>query len=224
MCSTLTATTCPRLTRPSSPRALSRTVRRSSSPAPISATAVRTKQDTFQAHGEPLGADEVRATKRALGWPDDPPFHLPDAALRVFRSSLERGAALEAAWRQRADAYTSRFPAEAGDFTRGMAGELPDEWEAQLPVFTPADGQMATRDAGGKVLAALAAVVPNLIGGSADLDPSTRTAMKDRGDFQAPCGRPTKTARRPREGPAVSGAMPAATSTSVCASTSWQRR
>ena len=155
-----------------------------------------TKQDTFQAHGEPLGTDEVRATKRALGWPDDPPFHLPDAALRVFRSSLERGAALEAAWRQRADAYTSRFPAEAGDFTRGMAGELPAEWEAQLPVFTPADGQMATRDAGGKVLAALAAVVPNLIGGSADLDPSTRTAMKDRGDFQNPLRPPDENGQK----------------------------
>ena len=68
-------------------------------------------------------------------------------------------------------------------------GELPDGWQAHLPVFTPADGEMATRDAGGKVLAALAAVVTNLVGGSADLDPSTRTAMKDRGDFESPRGR-----------------------------------
>ena len=155
------------------------------------------KQDTFQAHGEPLGSDEVRATKRALGWPDDPPFHLPDAALGVFRSSVERGAALEAAWQRGVDAYRSRFPAEAGDFARGMAGELPHEWEARLPVFTPADGAMATRDAGGKVLAALAAVVPNLIGGSADLDPSTRTAMKDRGDFES-VPRPPAEDGRPR--------------------------
>lgn len=144
------------------------------------------KQDTFQAHGEPLGADEVRATKRAAGWPEEPAFYLPAAALQVFRSSLDRGAALEAAWRQGMNAYTSRFPAEARDFTRSLAGELPHDWQSHLPVFTPADGETATRDAGGKVIAALAAVVTNLIGGSADLDPSTRTAMKDRGDFQSP--------------------------------------
>jgi transketolase len=148
------------------------------------------KQDTFEAHGEPLGPDEVRATKRAAGWPEDPPFYLPEAALRAFRASIDRGTALEADWQRRMDAYTAAFPAEALAFTRGLAGELPPDWQAHLPVFTPADGDMATRDAGGKVLAALAAVIPNIIGGSADLDPSTRTAMKDRGDFQSPAQPP----------------------------------
>jgi transketolase len=148
------------------------------------------KQDTFEAHGEPLGPDEVRATKRAAGWPEEPPFHLPEAALRVFRASIDRGAALEADWQRRMDAYTAAFPGEAQTFTRSLAGELPHDWQAHLPVFTPADGDMATRDAGGKVLGALAAVIPNIIGGSADLDPSTRTAMKDRGDFQSPAQPP----------------------------------
>jgi transketolase len=163
------------------------------------------KQDTFQAHGEPLGADEVRATRRALEWPDQP-FHLPDDALRVFRSSLERGAALEAAWRRRVDTHASRFPAEAGHFTRALARELPHEWEARLPVFTPADGEIATRDAGGKVLTALAAVIPNLIGGSADLNPSTRTAMKDRGDFESPLRLSAASGGSPiEEGPKTQG-------------------
>lgn len=144
------------------------------------------KQDTFQAHGEPLGADEVRATKRALGWPDDPPFHIPGDALEVFRSSGDRGAELEASWQRGLDAYVSRHPDEAGCFRRALAGELPHGWQSHLPAFTPADGDMATRDAGGRALAALAGVVTNMVGGSADLDPSTRTAMKDRGDFESP--------------------------------------
>ena len=146
------------------------------------------KQDTFEAHGEPLGVDEVRATKRALGWPEDPPFQLPEAALRVFRSAIDRGAALELDWRHAMDGYKLHFRDEADAFERSLEAELPPDWQAHLPVFTPKDGEMATRDAGGKVIAALAPVVANLIGGSADLDPSTRTAMKDRGDFECPPG------------------------------------
>ena len=144
------------------------------------------KQDTFQAHGEPLGADEVRATKRALGWPEDPPFHMPGDALRVFRSAGDRGVELEASWQRGLDAYALRHATEAASFRRALVGELPDGWQSKLPVFTPADGDMATRDAGGAALAALAAVVTNIVGGSADLNPSTRTAMKDRGDFENP--------------------------------------
>ena len=157
------------------------------------------KQDTFQAHGEPLGADEVRATKRALGWPEDPPFHIPGDALQLFRSSGDRGATLEASWQRGMDAYAARHADEAGRLRRALAGELPAAWQSHLPVFTPADGDMATRDAGGKVLDALAAVVPNLVGGSADLDPSTRTALKGRGDFESP--------ERPRveDGPKTQG-------------------
>src|SRR5262245_52048986 len=144
------------------------------------------KQDTFQAHGEPLGADEVRATKRTLGWPEEPPFRIPADALRVFRSSVERGRELEASWQRALTIYASSHADDANRFNRMLAGELPDAWQSHLPVFTPAEGEMATRDPGGKALAALAAVVTNLVGGSADLDPSTRTAMKDQGDFESP--------------------------------------
>jgi len=156
------------------------------------------KQDTFQAHGEPLGADEVRATKRTLGWPEDPPFHIPADALRVFRSSGERGRELEASWQRGLASYGSSHADDANRFTRVLAGELPNGWQSHLPTFTPADGEMATRDAGGKALVALAAVVTNLVGGSADLDPSTRTAMKDRGDFESPL-------RPPADGPKTQG-------------------
>jgi transketolase len=146
------------------------------------------KQDTWHAHGEPLGVEEVRLTKRALGWREDRTFYVPDEALRTFRESVERGAVLEAAWRRRVDAYGVAHPDMADPFARALAGELPDGWETHLPIFTPADGEMATRDAGGQTINALAAVVRNLVGGSADLDPSTRTALKGCGDFESPRG------------------------------------
>ncbi len=144
------------------------------------------KQDTFQAHGEPLGEEEVRATKRALGWPEDQTFYVPDEALREFRNAVDRGAALEAAWQRRVDAYRAAHPDLAGQFALALAGAVPEGWEAKLPAFTPKDGEMATRDAGGKVLNALAGAVPTLLGGSADLDPSTRTNLKGLGDFEPP--------------------------------------
>ena len=144
------------------------------------------KQDTWHAHGEPLGVEEVRLTKRALGWPEDRTFHVPDEALRTFRESVERGAELEAAWRRRVDAYGVAHPEMADPFARALAGELPEGWETHLPTFTPADGEMATRDAGGQAINSLAAVVRTLVGGSADLDPSTRTALKGCGDFESP--------------------------------------
>jgi transketolase len=144
------------------------------------------KQDTFQAHGEPLGEDEVRATKRQLGWPEDRTFYVPEEALREFRKAVGRGAELETAWQRRMDAYSAAHPDPAKHFSSAIAGRLPEGWEAALPTFTPKDGEMATRDAGSKVVNALAGIVPNLIGGSADLDPSTRTNMKGQGDFEPP--------------------------------------
>jgi transketolase len=143
------------------------------------------KQDTWHAHGEPLGDEEVRLTKRALGWPEDRRFYVPEAALREYRTSIERGAELEAAWRSRMDEYRVAHPSLADQFALALADELPDGWEAHLPTFTPADGEIATRDAGGAVIRALAGIVTNLVGGSADLDPSTRTAMSRCGDFQS---------------------------------------
>jgi transketolase len=144
------------------------------------------KQDTWHAHGEPLGVEEVRLTKRALGWPEDRYFYVPKEALRQFRTSIERGAELEAAWRHRLHRYRLADPDLADQFASALAGELPAGWETHLPNFTPADGKMATRDAGGAVINALAGIVTNLVGGSADLDPSTRTAMKGCGDFESP--------------------------------------
>ncbi|HEV3079350.1 MAG TPA: transketolase [Gemmataceae bacterium] len=144
------------------------------------------KHDTFQAHGEPLGEEEVRLTKRNLGWPEDKSFYIPDEALRHFRKAVDRGADLERTWQERMNAYRSAFPEEARVFERCQKGGLPEGWQAKLPVFTPKDGDMATRDAGGKAINALADVIPNLIGGSADLDPSTRTMLKGKGDFESP--------------------------------------
>ncbi len=144
------------------------------------------KQDTFQAHGEPLGAEEVRLTKRALGWPEDRSFYVPEEALREFRKAVEHGAELEGAWQRRMSAYRAAHAETVKEFERALAGELPQGWEAHLPKFSPKDKEMATRDAAGKVINALASVVPNLIGGSGDLDVSTRTMMKGQGDFQSP--------------------------------------
>ena len=144
------------------------------------------KQDTWHAHGEPLGVEEVRLTKRALLWPEDRRFFVPEDALRQFRTSIERGATLEAAWRRRLGDYRITDPRLADQFARALAGELPANWEAQLPIFTPAHGEMATRDAGGAVINVLAGIVTNLVGGSADLDPSTRTTMSGYGDFESP--------------------------------------
>ncbi len=143
------------------------------------------KHDTFEAHGEPLGENEVRLTKRAYGWPEDEKFRVPEEAQREFDKVRERGALMESAWQQAMAAYRSEEPELAAAFERAMAGELAPKWDAVIPVFTPRDGDMATREAGGKVIAALAESVPNLVGGSADLDPSTRTAMKAKGDFQS---------------------------------------
>jgi transketolase len=144
------------------------------------------KQDTFKAHGEPLGEDEVKATKRAYGWPEDKTFYVPDEALREFRRAVPRGAEWEADWRRRMDAYRGAFPDLARDFDQALAGRFHDGWEASLPVFTAADKPMATREASGKVMNALVSVVPTLAGGSADLDPSTFTQLKGEGDFESP--------------------------------------
>lgn len=143
------------------------------------------KVDTFQAHGEPLGKNETRLTKRAYGWPEDAEFLVPDEAKQEFAKVRARGEELQAEWQRLMDAYRAEHGDLARDFDRVMAGELPAQWDANLPVITPKDGEMATRDAGAKAIAVIAESVPNLVGGSADLDPSTRTMMKEKGDFQS---------------------------------------
>src|SRR3546814_2941943 len=131
----------------------------------------------------PLGEEGVAATKRKLGWPEQPPFLLPDDAIAQFRSALDRGKREQDAWQQRFDAYAEAFPGEARELRTSLEAKLPDGWDADIPLF-PADAKgMATREAGGKVLSAIAPKLPALTGGSADLDPSTYTAVKGLGDF-----------------------------------------
>ncbi len=142
--------------------------------------------DTFEAHGSPLGADEVRLTKEHLGWPTEPPFLIPEAALAHMREALVRGARDEAAWNARMGAYAQAFPDLAEELQRSLRGELPPGWDADIPMF-PADTKgMATRAASAKVMNAIAPKLPALSGGSADLDPSTKTALKGLGDFNPP--------------------------------------
>ncbi len=149
------------------------------------------KQGTFGVHGSPLDAAQVVETKRKLGYPSEEPFFLPDEALRHLRSALERGQAVEAAWRTRFSAYQKAHPDLAAELERVLSGELPKAWDADLPVFTTAEKPIATRTAGGKAINAIAARVPELIGGSADLNPSTETALKGQGDFQNPAASPS---------------------------------
>jgi transketolase len=144
------------------------------------------KADNFKSHGEPLGKDEVRLTKRAYGWPEDSQFLVPEEARREFEKVGARGTQLQDEWQRAVDSYRAAHPDLARDFDRAIAGKLKPQWGAKLPVYTAADGEMATRDAGAAAIQVIADAVPNLVGGSADLDPSTRTAMKDKGDFQSP--------------------------------------
>ena len=142
------------------------------------------KQDNFSAHGNPLGEDELAATKKALGWPTSDMFYLPPEAVARFRQAVPAGAAAEQEWQAKIAAYQEAFPAEAAEFARIVSGQLPDGWRSDLPKYTPSDKPIATRAAGGAALNALAKQLPNIIGGSADLNPSTDTALKGLGDFQ----------------------------------------
>ncbi|NTU66011.1 MAG: transketolase, partial [Chloroflexi bacterium] len=142
------------------------------------------KQNTFEAHGSPLGPDEVKAAKENLGWPVEPPFYIHSEALEHFRAAIETGEAQQAAWQKKLDAYAAAYPELAAEFSRVLKGELPQDWNKDLPTFPPGKGQ-ATRVSSGQVLNALAAKVPHIIGGSADLNPSTNTALRGLGDFQS---------------------------------------
>ncbi|GAB4330506.1 MAG: transketolase [Dehalococcoidia bacterium] len=140
------------------------------------------KAGSAEAHGTPLGADEVRATKEALGWPVEPEFYIPAEALAEFRRALARGEALEREWQARMAAYASAYPAEACALQDALAGRLPDGWEDALPIFSVDQGPMATRSASGRTLNAIAPVVTSLVGGSADLAPSNNTYLNGMGD------------------------------------------
>jgi len=142
------------------------------------------KQDTAGAHGAPLGEDEVRMTKEGLGWSPDAHFFIPDEALAVFRQAIEQGREAQAQWHGIFERYRAAYPAEAGLLETLWTGELPEGWSDALPTFSPGDGPIATRNASGTVLNALAPALPTLLGGSADLAPSNKTLLKESNDFQ----------------------------------------
>jgi transketolase len=146
------------------------------------------KQDTQAAHGEPLGDEEVRLAKRFLGWPEDAAFLVPDGVREHFADGVgARGAALHRAWLQLFESYRMQYPAEADALSRMQRRELPDDWAKDLPAFPPDANGLAGRDASGRVLNALAQRIPWVMGGSADLAPSTKTrlAFDAAGDFSA---------------------------------------
>ena len=143
------------------------------------------KQNTFEAHGSPLGPDELRAAKDNLGWPREPAFLVPPEVEAHFRTAVARGQALERDWDARLRAYRAAHPDLAAELTRRLAGELPDGWDADLPGFAADAKGIATRKASESVMQALAARLPELVGGSADLNPSTFTWLKKEGDFEA---------------------------------------
>jgi len=140
------------------------------------------KAGTREAHGSPLGAEEVRLTKQALGWDPDREFFVPERALRHFRQALERGRRAQAHWDERFAEYAHAYPELAEEWHRFWLGELPPDWAQDIPQFSVKDAQ-ATRVASGTVLNAIARRVPFLVGGDADLSVSTNTALHGAGDF-----------------------------------------
>jgi len=142
-----------------------------------------TKQGTPHVHGEPLGETELAAAKRNLGWAPAARFHIPDDVLFFYRQAQPRGVAGQDAWQQRFAAYAAAYPAAAAELPRMMAGDLPDGWDEVLPTYA-AEVKKATRAASGEVLNAIAARIPELIGGSADLTPSNKTDIKGEADVK----------------------------------------
>jgi len=140
------------------------------------------KQDSASAHGEPLGEEALKATKENLGWPQEPRFHVPEEALAHCRKALERGRRLQLEWEEKIAAYRKKYPSDTKALESELRGELPENWDAEIPVFNSGDGPMATRSASGKILNAIARRVPFILGGSADLAPSTKTLIAGSGD------------------------------------------
>ncbi len=136
------------------------------------------KAGTHDAHGSPLGTDEVRATKENLGWPLEPTFLIEDDVRDFWRRAHDEGPRLETEWQQALQAYETAHPDLAAAFKRALQGELPADWDADIPIFEPDEAGDATRNSAGKVLNAIAGRVPTFIGGDADLAPSTKTKIK----------------------------------------------
>lgn len=141
------------------------------------------KANSPKAHGSPLGTDEVRLTKENLGWPLEPAFYVPDEVKTHFLEGIEKGKAAESAWHDLFARYTVAYPELAAELQRAIEGKLPDGWDTRIPVFEPDAKGVATRDASGRVLNAIAEKVPTFLGGDADLAESTKTLIKGEKDF-----------------------------------------
>jgi transketolase len=142
------------------------------------------KQDTSAAHGSPLGEEEVRLTKEVYGWDPDKHFFVPEDALKHFRQCVERGAELESEWQAKFDAYAQEHPELASPLQRMIRGELPTGWDVEVPRFHASGTMTATRKSSHEVLQWAAAQVPELVGGSADLSPSTLTTIDDAAEVE----------------------------------------
>lgn len=142
------------------------------------------KQDTFAAHGSPLGEEEVTLTKQSLGWPVDPPFLVPEEVEQHCRQAVDRGRQAEAEWHAKFASYEKQYPELARELRLLLKGDLPPGWDVNIPQF-PADAKgLATRVASGKIMDAMSRTLPGLIGGSADLNPSTYTELNEAGNFE----------------------------------------
>lgn len=144
------------------------------------------KHDSFHAHGSPLGEEEVAATKAAMRWPSQDPFFIPEESLTFFRQAKDSGREVEQKWDDQLRSYLADYPEQGEEWNQIMGGTLRPDWKDNLPSWTPQDKPVSTRVAGGRILNALAERIPNLVGGSADLNPSTNTAMTGAGDFEPP--------------------------------------
>lgn len=141
------------------------------------------KANSHDVHGAPLGHEEVKKTKENLKWPLEPAFHVPGEVSKEYGKAVQEGEALEKEWLELFEGYAQKYPDMAAELKGLLEGRKGSEWEKDVPVFTEKDGQMATRSASGKVLNAIAKNTPFLIGGSADLAPSTNTFLKGFGEF-----------------------------------------
>lgn len=149
------------------------------------------KQDSFEAHGAPLGKEEVILTKKSLNWPIEPEFYIPNKALTYFRKAINKGKKLEQDWNLKLKKYSKVFPELSEELTMLISGVLPNNWDTEIPSFTSDMKGIATRIASGKILNAIATKLPHLIGGSCDLNPSTHTALFHMGDFGNPSFTPS---------------------------------
>ena len=144
------------------------------------------KHDTYQAHGSPLGVEEVKLTKQNLGWPEKPSFYVPKAAKKHFHKAISNGKRAEQEWKKKLTAYAKKYPKLFAELTQMMKNELKKDWNENIPHFPADPTGMATRDASGKVMQAFNPNLPGFIGGSADLNESTKTALINFGNFESP--------------------------------------